>query len=191
MSIHLSTRLINTSIVTITTVIVTVFLYNVSDNSSQELKISSIKDISPDYLLSSSISKQYNEDGLLTLSVNAQSIVHSPENKSAKMRQPYFEVYENNQLIWTITADHGTVSDQGNRIELEQRIVIASEDKSTSLKTPALTLLTDQKIMKTEKNVTLTSPNGFSRSVGMEAKLESEDIHLMKQVVGQYEPTVD
>jgi len=191
MSIHLSTRLINTSIVTITAVIVTAFLYNVSDNNSRQLQIAPSKDNSPDYLLSTTISKQYNDQGLLTLKVNAENIIHSPENQSAKMRQPYFEVYENNALVWTINADRGTVLEKGNRIDLEQRIVIASQDKTTSLKTPALTVLTDQKIMTTDKNVTLNSPNGFSRSIGMEAKLESEEIHLFKQVVGQYEPTVD
>ena len=186
----LSTKAINLLLASVACFVLLVFILNDFSNTSLPLLEQRTEaDTSPDFFLIDTTTRQYDEQGLLSHTMQSDSVYHRPEDNTALIRQPFFTLYEQGQATWTIKANSGIVHSDGNRIDLEQRVVIASHDEKNTMKTPAMTVLTDDQLALTDKPVTLLGANGFTRSIGLKADLKNQEVHLLKQVRGQYSAT--
>lgn len=140
-----------------------------------------------DYYLKQSTSTDFNALGQREAILRSESTVHIPNGDKARLLQPHLELYENDQLIWTVNSQIGFLSQQGQLIELEQRVIVTSGNQQTIFNTPQLTIEPDKKLAKTRKPVTLRNPNGFTRAIGLQADLAKQEVYLLKQVRGQYQ----
>ena len=184
----ISTRRLNTILAGLAGLILLTFLLVYSETGSPPtLSPDQQVDNNPDYYLRNVNSRQFDEQGALDFTVVTQSIEHNPKDNSAKLKEPFFSLYRDGKLEWTITSQSGTVYEAGEKVDLQQRVIIASSDQQTTLKTPQLVIFPDKKLVKTNKPVTLLNPNGFTRAVGLRADLHTKTIELLDQVRGQYE----
>lgn len=143
-----------------------------------------------DFYLVNDVSTQFDEQGLLELSVTAQRVRHNPGNRSIDLTNPVFQLYTDGEHQWNVSAKYGVLFQHDDRAELMQEVVVVSTDQKTSLKTPSLTMFPKKKQAQTDKPVTLLNSNGFTRAIGMTADLEKKEIALLNHVRGQYEPLV-
>ncbi len=142
-----------------------------------------------DFYLVNDVSSQFDQEGLLDVSVSNQRVDHNPANDSIDLTRPIIQLFADGKPQWHISADYGVLFEDEDRAELKQQVVIISDDQKTSLKTPELTLFPEQRRAQTDKPVTLASENGFTRAIGMKAELEKKYIALLTHVRGLYEPT--
>ncbi len=141
----------------------------------------------PDYFLRQSTSTEFDEQGQLEFRLSSDAVEHNPKDDSAQLQSPRFKLYKDGSLNWTVNARFGVISGDRERLDLEQRVVVSSRDGETVLKTPRLTLFPEQKLAETDKPVTLRNPNGFTRSIGLTADLNTERIDLLQQVRSQFQ----
>ena len=139
------------------------------------------------YFLRGTSASEYDAQGQLSAIITSPEIVHQPATDSARMRNPAFRFYEQGELTWTVDASWGELYGNGQRIELEQQVLIASADQRNQLKTPALTVFPKRQVAVTDRPVSLSAANGFTRATGMRANLKKERIELQQNVRGQYD----
>lgn len=144
-----------------------------------------------DYYLKHSTSTEFNALGQREAILQSKYTVHVPAGNKARLLSPHLELYENDQLIWTVDSQIGLLSQQGQLIELEQRVIAASGNQQTIFNTPQLTIEPNKKLAKTSKPVTLRNPNGFTRAIGLQADLAKQEVYLLDQVRGQYQGLID
>ena len=185
-----STRNINTSIVAVAGLILLIFLLAYSETGTPPTLTGNMQTKQyPDFYLINSYSKQYDKEGSLDIIMESQSLQHNPKDDSISLKRPYFQFFQDGVATWEIKALSGTAYNNGNKIELEQRVAMINENKQSSLKTPQLFIYPNKKRANTEQPVTLQSPNSFTRAIGMKADLSTKQITLLDQVRGQYEPS--
>ena len=182
-------KTLNTAIGVVTAILVLLFLLDYSDTGTPP-GLPGESDTAvphPGYFLSGTTSTQYNDDGELEFTLTTREIRHNPTDDSAKLKTPHFEMFRQSARSWIGDAQLGRISGDGETLDLEQQVVIRSDDGDTVLKTPQLTLFPDKKLAKTDKPVTLQNPNGFTRSIGLTADLNHKRIDLLHQVRSQYQ----
>lgn len=185
-----STRNINTSIAAMAGLILLIFLLAYSETGTPPALTDNMQTKQyPDFYLINSYSKQYDKEGSLDIIMKSQSLQHNPEDDSISLKRPYFQFFQDGVATWEIKALSGTAYNNGNKIDLEQRVAMINENKQSSLKTPQLFIYPNKKHANTEQPVTLRSPNSFTRAIGMKADLSTKQITLLDQVRGQYEPS--
>ena len=183
------TRTLNTIFAGAAALVLFLFLWNYSETGNiPKLTQDSEKNNPPAYFFEKIYSKEYSELGLLDAEITSDSIKHDPNNNSATLKQPTFDIYEQGVHQWNIQSQYGLISDKGNLVTLKQQIVATSGDNHSIFKTPLLILQPEEKIAKTDKPVTLLSPTGFTRAKGLYADLAKRTITLTKDVRGQYDP---
>ena len=90
-----STRNINTIIAAIAGLVLLVFLLAYSETGTPPAFTKSSKTKQrPDFYLTNSHTKQYDEAGLLDIVMNSEAIKHNPEDDSISIKKPYFEVFK-------------------------------------------------------------------------------------------------
>ncbi len=184
----LSTRIINTAIASTAVAVLLVYLLSYSETGAPpSIGLEQTQDNRPDYYLVNTRNSHFDQQGALEFTVNSQFVEHNPKDNSADMKEPLFKLYRDGALSWTVSSQSGVVHEGGNEVDLQQRVVITSSDNTTILKTPQLIIFPNKKLAKTSKPVTLQNPNGFTRSIGLNANLQSKEIDLLSQVRGQYQ----
>ncbi len=147
-------------------------------------------DKQPQFYLTNSFSRQFDEQGLLDTTIQSDHIQHHPEDNSVGLHQPLIKLYQNGAPNWTISAETGQVTQEGEKVDLQDQVLIISNDQLTSLKTQQLFIYPSQKQAQTAQPVLLNSSNGTTSAIGLEADLNTQYIALLDQVRGQYEPEV-
>jgi lipopolysaccharide export system protein LptC len=137
------------------------------------------------YLLQSN-SKQFDQWGKIETSLYSDQLENYPLKKQAIMTNPVVKFYDNGVHTWTVTSRNGLIRNKGQRVDFSQQVVITSTDGKNTMKTPLLYTFPERKIAKTPKPVTLETPEGFTRAVGMEAQLTEKRVQLLNNVRGQY-----
>jgi lipopolysaccharide export system protein LptC len=188
MSTLLNTRMINTTIVGIATLILLAFLWSYSETGGPPtINLGQSQNNPSDYFLVNTLSTRFDQQGSLDTIVIGESILHNPKDNSATIKNPQFKIYRDGILSWTVNSQSGIISGKGNRVDLQQHVIISNPDQTTVLKTPQLIIFPEKKLAITNKPVTLQNPNCFTRSTGLKANLLSKRIDLLSQVRGQYE----
>lgn len=144
----------------------------------------------PQFYLTNSDSQQYDEQGLLDTSIQSLSIQHHPADDSVGLQQPWITLYQEGVPNWTISAETGLVTQEGEKVDLRDQVLIISSDQLTSLRTQQLFIYPNQKQAQTTQPVLLTSSTGTTSAIGLEADLNTQFIALLDKVRGQYEPEV-
>ena len=188
MATLLSTRVINTAIAGTAAAVLLMYLLSYSETGSPPIIVEQpTQNKRPDYYLVNTQSTHFDQQGLLDIAIDSEFVEHNPDNNSADVKEPLFMLYRDGALSWTVSSQSGVIYKGGNQVDLQQRVVITSSDGATVLKTPQLIIFPNKKLAKTDKPVTLQNPNGFTRSIGLNADLQHKKIDLLNQVRGQYQ----
>ncbi|MFT5691919.1 MAG: LPS export ABC transporter protein LptC [Oceanicoccus sp.] len=182
-----STLTFNTTIAICSTFILLYFLLFYSETGSiGKLNNELSGNAKPDFYLTNVISHHFNTNGKKEFTVTSLSITHNPLDATSTITTPIVEVFDQGAKTWAAKSQLGILYDDNKKIELQNNVTIASNDQKSTIKTSQLSIFPSEQIAKTSERVTLSVPNGFTRSDGMHVNLQSSEISLLHNVKGQY-----
>lgn len=188
MNRRLRARLFNSSIGIITAVLVLVFLLDYSNTGSLPgMGPEAVLNTQSEYFLVNTDNREFDDAGRIKFRLLSAEVKHNPFDDGAELKAPHVEMFEEGEREWTIDSQLGKISADGSTINLEQRVVVSSEDQLTILRTPQLLIYPNDELAKTDKPVTLQNPYGFTRAVGLTADMRQQRVDLLDQVRGQYQ----
>lgn len=180
-------RLLNSIIGIVTAAMILLFLRNYSDTRSlPTLGSESELQVHSNYFLNNTTIREFNPQGVMTFTLTSREIEENPGDNSADIHRPELNLFRNGRLQWTISAELGTISDDGERLDLKRQVVVQSDDRDTVLTTPELTFFPDRKLAQTDSPVTLQTPYGMTHAIGLRAEMNDNRVELLQQVRGQY-----
>lgn len=183
-----STLTLNTAIAIGSTLILLYFLLFYSKTGSiSQLTNELSKNTKPDFYLTNVTSHHFDASGQRESTVASVSITHNPLNETSTIDTPIVEIFDRGVKTWVATSQQGILYDDSKKIELQNQVTIASSDRNSTIKTSQLAIFPREKIAETSKSVTLSVPNGVTRSDGMHVNLRSHEISLLHNVKGQYD----
>ncbi len=159
-------------------------------NLEKDLSISpKISHHIPDYTLHHFQSIQMDEQGYLKSRLIAEKMVHYVETKT-ELTSPLMVFYKEGNPAWTVQAQTGEVSSDGNEIwllgqtRLEQHK--SSQVEKLEIISKDMRLQRDTQYLETASVTKIISPYGETRSVGARMFIPQEQIELLSQVRGHY-----
>lgn len=100
---------------------------------------------------------------------------------------PIYHGQKAEQQNWTAVAQRGILSADGQRLDLEQDVLIKDFVHTAKIESPALTLDIANNRLHTSHPVQFSSPDALTTATGMHAAMDSERIEFLADVKGRYE----
>ncbi len=138
----------------------------------------------------------YDSQGNINYTLQAKRQVHY-NNDSTELEKPFIRLYQDGDSRWNIAAKLGRISaaettDDGilEKIELLGDVQVYSLDKfgnKTLMSTEFLTLNPKSEILETDQPVSVVTSAFQLSSIGMIAKLRTDEITFLRQIRGRHE----
>lgn len=145
-------------------------------------------------------SKHFDPDGNLSYEFVASTLRHFrldlsrvSEGDYTSLESPKLTLYTDGQP-WYVTADHGELGERGTLLTLWPNVRIWQEENAgqiTELMTTRLEIRPGEKVVSTDAEVKISSPQGRLDALGMRVDLENKRIELLNRVRGYHEPIAD
>ena len=146
----------------------------------------------PDYLVTNFITTTYNRDGRVEAVLAAAQMQHYPDDDSTDLVAPRVEQARPLQPRFTVRADRGKISREGDEIFLYDNVVLVreadSEHPEARMTTSFLHILRDKGLVRTDREVVFQEPGRVLTGRGMEYFNESRELYLHSQVHAEMEP---
>jgi LPS export ABC transporter protein LptC len=156
--------------------------------ATQEVVIAKPKAIKIDSFFTDYKTIITNKSGYIKHTIEGKSLQHF-NNSISKIELPIVQFHKKNSVDWVISANNAEVEDKKNTIRFISKVIalnLQEKEESTKLSTEMLEVLTKEKIIRTDKKVTIESSNSFTTAVGMIANTEKEEILLLNQVKSRF-----
>lgn len=151
----------------------------------------------PYAVLKNAHSRHFDDSGNLSYEFVADTLKYFrrdfsvvSEDDYTLLDAPVLTLYTDD-LPWYISAQSGTLSQAGELLTLRDNVRIWQQDKGnqiTELNTSVLEIEPIQKMVRTQEEVRITSPQGEIEARGMIVDLETQHIQLLERVRGIHEP---
>ena len=138
----------------------------------------------------------YDTQGNINYTLQAERQVHYNDD-STEFEKPFIRLYQDGDSHWSIAANSGripaveTTADGAlEKIELLGDVQVYSLDdfgNRTLMSTEFLTLNTQAEILETDQPVSVVTSAFQLSSIGMIAKLRTEEITFLREIRGRYE----
>jgi len=138
----------------------------------------------------------YDAQGNINYTLKAERQVHYNDD-STELEKPFIRLYQDGDSRWNIVANSGripaaeTTADEAlERIELLGNVRVYSLDEygnRTMMSTEFLTLNTESAILETDQPVSIVTSALQKSSIGMIAKLRTDEINFLREIRGRYE----
>jgi LPS export ABC transporter protein LptC len=137
----------------------------------------------------------YDVEGNINYTLQAERQVHYNDD-STELEKPFIRLFQDGDSRWNIVANSGRISAAEttggaavDRIDLLGDVQVYSLDEfgnRTLMSSESLTLNPESKILETDQPVTLVTSALQQSSIGMIAKLRSDEITLLGETRGRY-----
>ena len=138
----------------------------------------------------------YDAQGNINYTLKAERQVHYNDD-STEFEKPFIRLYQDGDSHWSIAANSGripaveTTADGAlEKIELLGDVQVYSLDdfgNRTLMSTEFLTLNTQAEILETDQPVSVVTSAFQLSSIGMIAKLRTDEITFLRKIRGRYE----
>ena len=138
----------------------------------------------------------YDSQGNINYTLQAKRQVHY-NNDSTELEKPFIRLYQDGDSRWNIAANLGRISaaettddEVLEKIELLGDVQVYSLDKfgnKTLMSTEFLTLNPKSEILETDQPVSVVTSAFQLSSIGMIAKLRTDEITFLREIRGRYE----
>lgn len=142
----------------------------------------------------------YDAEGNINYTLQAQRQVHYNDD-STELEKPFIRLFQDGASRWNIVANSGkisaaeaTVDAAPDRIELLGDVQVYSLDEfgnRTVMSTEFLTLNPDSEILETDQPVSVVTSALQQSSIGMIAKLKTDEITFLREIRGRHAPTTN
>jgi len=137
----------------------------------------------------------YDVEGNINYTLQAERQVHYNDD-STELEKPFIRLFQDGDSRWNIVANSGRISAAEttggaavDRIDLLGDVQVYSLDEfgnRTLMSSEFLTLNPESEILETDQPVTLVTSALQQSSIGMIAKLRSDEITLLGETRGRY-----
>jgi len=145
----------------------------------------------PDFMVDNFEATRMNEDGRQRYAVIAKSMVHYPGDNSAVLDHPQLIHFDPKRAPVSIRANQGVLSSNGENAyftgDVQVRGEAYGENPEMTLFTSFLHVIPDKDLVKTDREVTMTSGNSTVKAVGLEFNNKTRELKLLSNVKGQLE----
>lgn len=146
---------------------------------------------SPDYFITKVKVKEFDADGSLAETLDAEQTLHYIAKSTTLLESPKVERYSKSGY-WSAKADKGVIEDGSNDILLTENAratkkYLQSED--VKLKADNIHYLDSNKSLTSYGNATLTSTQGETSAGIITTYINSEEVEMTGSVRGKYETT--
>ena len=138
----------------------------------------------------------YDTQGNINYTLQAERQVHYNDD-STEFEKPFIRLYQDGDSRWSIAANSGripavemTADGVLEKIELLGDVQVYSLDdfgNRTLMSTEFLTLNTQAEILETDQPVSVVTSAFQLSSIGMIAKLRTDEITFLREIRGRYE----
>jgi lipopolysaccharide export system protein LptC len=138
----------------------------------------------------------YDLQGNVNYTLQAQRQVHYNDD-STELEKPFIRLYQNGDSRWNIVANSGRIpaaetnaDGTVEKIELLGDVQVYSLDEFGNrmlISTEFLTLNPESEILKTDQPVSVVTSALQLSSIGMIAKLRTDEITFLREIRGRYE----
>lgn len=146
----------------------------------------------PDYIVTNFTTTTYNRDGAAESVLSAERMLHYPDDDSTELLAPRVMQAKPDEPRYTVRADRGALSREGDEIFLYDNVVLvreAEEDRPEArMTTDFLHILRDRSLVRTDKAVKIVEGTRAISGRGMEYNNESRELRLASDVVARFEP---
>jgi LPS export ABC transporter protein LptC len=142
----------------------------------------------------------YDSQGNINYTLQAERQVHYNDD-STELEKPFIRLYQDGDSRWNIVANSGkifaaeTTADGAlEKIELLGDVQVYSLDKfgnKTLMSTEFLTLNPESEILETDQPVSVVTPALQLSSIGIIAKLRTDEITFLREIRGRYEKSTN
>lgn len=144
----------------------------------------------PDYIVENFVAVRMGPDGLRLHQLEANRMVHYPDDDSTHLEAPRLLKFENDRLTLSITSREAQVSSEGKTVDFESDVVAvraATEShKEMTLTTDYLHVVPDEDYARTDRPVQIVDANTQVTAVGLELFNEAKVVKLLSNVRGSY-----
>ena len=149
----------------------------------------------PDYLVTNFITTTYNREGRVETVLAAAQMQHYPDDDSTDLVAPRVEQARPLQPRFTVRADRGKISREGDEIFLYDNVVLVreadSEHPEARMTTSFLHILRDKALVRTDREVVFSEPGRTLTGRGMEYHTDTRELFLRADVRARFEARVD
>lgn len=146
----------------------------------------------PDYLVEQFVLTKYNAAGILESTLTAAKMVHYPDDDSTELVAPRVVQAKPNEPRMTLSADRGTLSNNGEEIFLFGNALLVREagagKPEARVQSSFLHMVGARSLVRTDREVTVSEPGRALSGRGMEYHNETWQLFLRDQVRGRFEP---
>jgi lipopolysaccharide export system protein LptC len=157
-----------------------------------EEKPAALRRHDPDYLISNFVTTTYNARGQTESVLAAARMLHFPDDDTTDLVAPRVLQAKPDQPRFTVRADRGTLSREGDEIFLYDNVVLTREadavDPEGRMTTSFLHILRDRALVRTDKEVHFQEPGRTLEGRGMEYHTDTRQLSLAHDVKGSFEP---
>ncbi|WP_353570526.1 LPS export ABC transporter periplasmic protein LptC [Candidatus Albibeggiatoa sp. nov. BB20] len=144
----------------------------------------------PDYTLKNFTTFSMTPEGKIDSQLQAQNMLHYPESNT-KLSAPIMLFYKQEQPNWHVQAEKGEITPNNEDIWLQGDTVFWREETAEQT---AMTILSKEvyfhkpsQFAESSEPSVIRNNNTITKSIGMKAYLQTEQIELFSRVRGHYE----
>lgn len=145
----------------------------------------------PDYFMEHFTQTTMNEQGQMHHRLNAELMLHFPDDDSTELVRPKLEVYNEAPAPWHVTAEKGWVSANKDVVLLTGEVQIWREgedgQREVEVITRDLRVLPHERYAETDQAATIRAPGTVYHAVGMRANFNEDRLELLNRVRGRHE----
>ena len=149
----------------------------------------------PDYLVTNFITTTYNRDGHAETVLAAAQMQHYPDDDSTDVRQPRVVQSKAEQPRFTVQADRGKISREGDEIFLYDHVVMVrdavGEEPPAKMTTSFLHILRDRALVRTDREVLFEQEGRSLTGRGMEYHSDTRELFLRSDVRARFDARID
>jgi len=146
----------------------------------------------PDYIVDNLMHTRYNTLGVVESTLAASKMLHYPDDDSTDLIAPRVVQTKTDEPRVTVTADRGTLSQDGEEIFLYGNVLLVREgDRERSeaqMRTSFLHVVRSHSVVRTDRYVQITEADRVLTARGMEYHNDTQELFLRSQVRGRFEP---
>lgn len=128
----------------------------------------------------------FDEEGLLTDIVEADTVEHFPRRKLSLIQQPRFYAHSGDDKTWSASAERGRGDEAKERMLLRKNVVLIHDQSGTRMDTQALDIDLEKQVATSNRKVTVVQGNNRTVADGIEVRMEDETIMMKPNVESIY-----
>jgi lipopolysaccharide export system protein LptC len=146
----------------------------------------------PDYVVDNLTHTRFNVQGLVESTLAAAKMLHYPDDGSTDLVTPRVVQTKPNEPRVTLTADRGTLSQDGEEVFLYGNVLVVRdagpERSETRMRTSFMHVVGAHSVIRTDRDVEITEEDRVLSARGMEYHNDTKELFLRERVRGRFEP---